>query len=266
LKTKLWIVLFAALLTTSTASAGVLYAIDDNTNTLLRIDPITAAVTTVGNTGAAAGDFGDLTYNPIDGLLYWIPGRSNNNLYTIDPNTGAATLIGAHGINDLFSLAWDTLNNVLYADATNGNLYTLNAGTGAATLVGANGVFPGGLMYVPGGDMLYLLEAGNDNLFMVDRFTGATTHVAGGTQNVNDNAITYDSETDTYWVASWNSALYHYDSTFTTRTTHSYSSPLDGIAFVGSAGPAGPAIPEPGTFLLLGGGLVAASLVKRRRR
>ena len=91
--------------------------IDDNTNTLLRIDPTTAAVTVVGPTGISAGDFGDLSYNPADGKLYWVAGRDNDNLYTIDPATGLATLVGFHGIDDLFALAWDTKNNVLYAEA-----------------------------------------------------------------------------------------------------------------------------------------------------
>lgn len=266
MKTQIWIALLAALLVNSTASAGVLYAIDDSSNTLLRIDPTTAAITTVGSTGVAGGDFGDLTYNPIDGLLYWIPGRSNNNLYTIDPNTGTATLIGAHGIGDLFSLAWDTTNSVLYADSTDGNLYTLDAGTGAATLVGGNGVYPGGLMYIEASDMLYLLQAGNDDLFMIDRVTGTSTHVAGGTLSGDDNGITYDSETNTFWVASWSGSLYHYDSTFSSRTTHAYGNPMDGIAFVASAAPAGPTVPEPGSILLMGGGLIAAALFKRRRR
>ena len=266
MKTKILMGVLAVLVSGSTASAGILYAIDDSSNSLLRIDPTTAAITAVGSTGVAAGDFGDLTYNPIDGLLYWIPGRGNNNLYTIDPNTGLATLVGAHGINELFSLAFDTLNNVLYADSTNGNLYTLNSGTGAATLVGNNGIYPGGLVYNSTSDMLYLLAAGSDDLYGINRFSGSALHVAGGSQYVDDNGLAYDSEQDTYWVASWSGSLYQYDPTFSTRTTYAYGNPMDGIAFVSSgAGPA-PAIPEPASFLLLGSGLIGAALFKRRRR
>jgi PEP-CTERM motif len=266
LKTKILIALLTALVTISTASAGILYAIDDASNTLLRIDPNTAAVTTVGSTGVAAGDFGDLTYNPIDGLLYWIPGRSNNNLYTIDPNTGLATLVGWHGIDDLFSLAFDTLNNVLYGDSTDGNLYTLSPGSGAATLVGTNGVYPGGLVYNSISDVLYLLQAGADELYMIDRLTGGATLVAGGSQSVYDNGIAYDSENDNYWAVSWAGELYQYNPTFSVRTTYAYGNALDGVAFVPDANaPAAPSVPEPGSFFLLGGGLIAAALFKRRR-
>jgi hypothetical protein len=158
------------------------------------------------------------------------------------------------------------VNNVLYADATDGNLYKLNSGTGAPTLIGNNGVYPGGLVYNPASEMLLLLHAGSDELYAVDRLTGGASLLAGGGQYVDDNGIAYDSENDTYWVGSWLGDLYKYDSTLSSRTTYSYGSALDGVAFVsGNAGPAGPAVPEPASFLLLGGGLVAAALLKRRR-
>ena len=262
MRRQILLVAAAVTFSLSTASAGVLYTIDDNTNTLLRIDPATAAVTVVGPTGISAGDFGDLSYNPADGKLYWVAGRDNDNLYTIDPATGLATLVGFHGIDDLFALAWDTKNNVLYAEAADSVLYTLNPTTGAATVLGSNsGPYPGGLVYNPVSDILYVLEAGTDQMYTVDRATGATTLAFGGSFNVNDNGVAYDPNTNSYWVASWNSAFYHYDATFSSRTTYSYSSPLDGIAYAGAS----TATPEPGTLLLLGGGLVTVGLWRRRR-
>ena len=87
-------------------------------------------------------------------------------------------------------------------------MYTLNPTTGAATVVGSNsGPYPGGLVYNPVSDILYVLEAGTDQMYTVDRATGATTYAFGGSFYVNDNGVAYDPNTNSYWVASWNSAL-----------------------------------------------------------
>lgn len=255
------ILALAVLMTAATASAGVLYAINDSDNSLYTVDRSNGNMTLVGSTGVQSGDFGDLTYNPIDGLLYWAPGRGNNNLYTIDRTTGAATLIGSHGLNDLFALAWDTTNNVLYGiSASNNSLYTLNPTTAAATIVGPMAPYPGGMVYNPVLDSLLVVEAGPDNFYTVNRSTGAATllHSAGG--YVNDNGTTYDTETNSYWIGGWSNQVYQYDSSFNLVNSYSQAFPIDGMAFVADAS----AVPEPSTMLLLGGGLIAAGLLRRR--
>jgi DNA-binding beta-propeller fold protein YncE len=260
---KLLLVLTAAVtFGLSAASAGTLYAIDDSSNTLLQINPITAAVTVIGSTGVGAGDFGDLTYDPLSGQLYWVPGRGDDNLYTINPATGLATLVGVHGIDDLFALAWDTSNNTLYADSTSGNFYSLDPTTGASTLIGSNSVYPAGLVYNPVAKTMYLLNAGIDDVYSVDLATGAATYAFGGSFSANDAGITYDPSTNTYWVDSWNNEFYQYNADFTSRTAYPYANPLDGIAYVG----ADSGVPEPGTTFLLGGGLLAAGLLRLRRK
>ncbi len=246
----------------STASAGTLYAMDDATNTLLQIDTNTVAISVVGYTGISSGDFGDLTYDAANGQLYWVAGRGNDNLYTINPVTGAATLVGYHGIEDLFALAWDPSNNTLYGEASSGSFYSLDSTTGAATYIGGNSVYPGGLVFNSLTGMLYLLQAGSDNLYSIDVATGAATHVQGGANSINDNGAAYDPSTNTYWADTWSNVLVHYSADFSSSTTYSYSDPMDGIAYVGGA----TAAPEPGTTMLLGGGLLAAGLLRFRKR
>ena len=99
---------FFAICAVGSVQAGVLYAINDNTDSLVTIDRTTYAVTTIGALGIA-GDFGDMTWNSSTGLMYAV-GRGNNALYTINTMTGSAALVGSHGINDMFSLAttWPT--------------------------------------------------------------------------------------------------------------------------------------------------------------
>src|ERR1700712_5317767 len=81
-------------------AAPVLYGINDSTNALVTIDRTTGAVATVGSTGVANGNFGDLTYDASHGVMYWSAGRDNGGLYTINRATGAASLIGATNVND----------------------------------------------------------------------------------------------------------------------------------------------------------------------
>ena len=96
------------------------------------------------------------------GNLYGVdPG--DDNLYSINSTTGAATIIGALGIDlaeNVQDMDYDKDNDILYLAAylsTGGSLYTVNISTGAATLVGQfeNGVeldafaIPYGVTVVP---------------------------------------------------------------------------------------------------------------------
>jgi hypothetical protein len=60
------------------------------------------------------------------------------DLYSIDPSTGAASLIGATGIVNAFWFGLSTNASALYL-SDDLNLYTLSTTTGAATLVGSVG-------------------------------------------------------------------------------------------------------------------------------
>lgn len=116
--------------------------------TLFTVNPANGSLTSVGTaTGVVYDDFGSTT----SGM--YIVGL-NTDLYSINPSTGAATLIGPTG---LALGAWRSLSTnsgTLYF-ANGPDLYTLNTATGAATLVGAFGgssemsvmIFEGGLLY-----------------------------------------------------------------------------------------------------------------------
>jgi len=268
LRSQYLLFILLATLSAGTAFSGSLYTIEDATNSLYLVDQTTGATSLVGFTGISDGHYGDLSYNPIDGKLYWIPGRGDDSLYTLDPKTGQATLLGSHGIDDLFSLAWDTTNNILYAQAANGNFYSLDPTTGAPTWIGSNGIYPGGLVYNPMLDTLLLLQVGADYLYMVDPFTGSATQVAGGANPVNDNGVTYDPVTDGYWVSSYVGGLIQYDASFNQLAVFPQSGNFDGIAFVDDsiAQDPAPSAPEPATFLLIGTGLVGAAFYRRHRR
>lgn len=255
-----------AICVVSTAAwAGpTLYAIDDATNALYTIDPNTYALTLVGYTGVG-GDFGDLAYNPNSGTAYWVPGRGNDTLYTMNLGTGAVTQVGMHGVDDMFALAYDPLTNKLYGDATNGNFYSINTTSGAATLLGNNGVYPGGMTFnSTTGQLVLTMAGGSGSFYAINPATGAAT-LLGSPGFLNDNGVTWDADKGVYFVDDWSGNLYEVDpNTWTYKVVSTLNGdPFDGIIYVnGGSG----STPEPGSLLLLGSGIVAVGSRLRRKK
>ncbi len=96
------------------------------------------------------------------------------SLYSIDTNTGAATLIGSTGLAQISGIAWS--GSTMYAYTVAADLYTLDITTGASTLVAsqANTVAEGDLSYANG--TLYHI-AGNGTLSTVNTTTAALTTI-----------------------------------------------------------------------------------------
>lgn len=121
---------------------------------------------------------------PGQGKLFGTDG-SAGNLYSIDPATAAATLIGNMGFAAP-ALAMDPTTGILYAGRGGGSpqLYTVDPNTGAAVLVGDTGF---GFAAVPGLDfnsdgVLYAAAnviddggTGGDSLATIDKTTGLGT-------------------------------------------------------------------------------------------
>jgi hypothetical protein len=63
----------------------------------------------------------------------------NSNLLTVDPLTGAATLVGSSGLN-LAALVFGGGSNGLFEIDASSNLYAISSTTGKATLIGATGL------------------------------------------------------------------------------------------------------------------------------
>jgi hypothetical protein len=108
-------------------------------STLMTLDPLTGATTSIGATGF--GPISGLAYYRSSGIMYGVSATPNSDLLTINLDTGAATTIGSTGIV-AGSLEIGADGN-LYAgggQANAGNLYRINTTTGAATLVGSTGM------------------------------------------------------------------------------------------------------------------------------
>jgi hypothetical protein len=141
-------------------AGGVLYA-DDNapspSNGFYTVNTSNGAlslVTEITGAGGAGTSPGVIASTPIvGGTLYFT--NSSNDIYTINPFTGAATLVGSAGVTTVAG-DWDLNygpNGTLYDDVA-GTLYGIDTTTGKATLIGV----AGGLEFqsiVEGDGMLY---------------------------------------------------------------------------------------------------------------
>jgi hypothetical protein len=124
---------------------GTLYAASTNgtVSTLYTIDPVTAAVAVVGGITNAPAII-DIAIDAA-GQMYGVD-ILLDQLISIDPATGAGTVVGALGVDANYAqgMDFDESSGVLYWAAyttSSGELRTIDTATGASTLVGA---FPGG--------------------------------------------------------------------------------------------------------------------------
>ncbi len=74
---------------------GQLYVVEQFSSTLHRVNKTTAAVQASFPLGSIGGGTGGLAFDAETGVLYYICDQfTNSHLYSINPNTGAATLVG----------------------------------------------------------------------------------------------------------------------------------------------------------------------------
>jgi hypothetical protein len=163
------------------------------TSSLIRIDPNTGALlSSIGITdGTHAISIADLAVQPVTGLIYGIRSVQDGfggfgNLYTINPVTGLATLVGSTGY--FFGSIAFAPNGSLYMSAAdldaNDNfiilgLKTLNPSNASVLSTVSTIDFFGALAFSPEG-VLYGGNGDQGQLFRINTVTGAET-LAGST-------------------------------------------------------------------------------------
>jgi PEP-CTERM motif len=288
----------ALLLFTVSAHAGPLtYVIGNNdiegTSHFGTVDLATGAFqqigpnTPVGSEGLAAGPGGSLLT-----LAY------NSDLYSINPATGAYTLVGPTGLGDCSTpaspcgptsnLTLGGANGNIYATDFQNRTYSVNPLTGAATLIGATGIPPipfipassnpdgtinfyeealfgaGGKLYATFDALVFDLATSSvasvavaPALYQIDPSTGRATVV--GSTDLAIGAVVGANGTN-YAFNLLRSQIFSLD-----VATGSTSLISDTDPTAGTIRGAAAAIPEPASIVLTGVG-VAAILVWRRRR
>ena len=163
--------------------ATTLWALNDTSGTLGTIDLASGAYTpVVACPGPGGGTWSGLTIDSLGG--FW--GSTVDSLYTIDPGTGASTLVGAFGTTGalVIDIAVNATGDMYLHDIGDDSIYSVNTATGAATLIGLTGYnanYAQGMDFdaIDGTLYIALYEGGGANVYgTVDLATGAVTALA----------------------------------------------------------------------------------------
>jgi uncharacterized protein YfiM (DUF2279 family) len=120
---------------------GTLYGIS-NTTALVTFNKTNGAITTIGN---LVSGIESLAFRPSDGALF---GATSSKLYTINPATGTATLVGSYGSPTKLGTTGQNIrfaqDGNLYVSntSTNTDIYRINIASGAATWMGETVGYP----------------------------------------------------------------------------------------------------------------------------
>jgi hypothetical protein len=172
---------------------GTLYAIGGSVEELWNVTSYPGEL--IGGTGTRDGTDAGLDF--YRGSLYNLNGAGGgSSLYRVNPNTGAAALIGTSStFGDGLAIHQRT-GNAFSADFIfTDSLYSVNLNTGAMTLVGplniGNVSLQCGLAFL--GDTLYAITS-DGRIFTIDTGTGEATEVADtGVAGWEGLAISYDA-------------------------------------------------------------------------
>jgi len=155
---------------------GIGSGVGDASSNLYRINNF-ATAPTAANVGETGTRLLDIAVHPTTGVIFATDGLQ---LFTLNPTTGARTLIGFHITLDfVFGLEFNAAGELFGWGGIAGTIFRINTATGAATNVGstnASGV-----------------RASGDLAFDVDGtlFGGATGIVGGGSGLVTINTVSF---------------------------------------------------------------------------
>jgi len=285
---KFLAIIFAVCLTMTAFSSSAhafLFGCDWSGN-LYSVNETNAALTLIGNTGLSLP--GALEYGP-DGNLYCFTASTvgTSALYRLDQNTAAATLIGSLGFPAVIEggLAFSssgTAYGVHINSASSGlsQLFTLDLNTGAATVVadiGSSYHDINGLAWRSDGMLVGLADDNPGALVTIDPITGAIATIINPTFSVGAvGGMTTDFSTGISYFGTGSgtgndgnagtSSLYSFDLyTGGSSLIGSFSGLIDQGQGLSGLAASTSAVPEPGTLMLLGSGLLGLGIFRRRK-
>jgi hypothetical protein len=192
---------------------GALFLIRDSDDTFQRLDPETLEITDLGPLGIDFA-FGDCAWRPANSTLYMVENRPTTNLYRVNLTTGAATLIGPHGIADVRAIGYHPPTDALYGVSAAGDFYRFDLNTGAPTFIGATGAGESidGLAFEDASGRFVAAGANlsGSHVFEINVATGAATQLAN-TPGINNHGLAYDPVILRFWLADYDGNLHQYD-------------------------------------------------------
>ncbi|MEJ5308968.1 MAG: carboxypeptidase regulatory-like domain-containing protein [Anaerolineae bacterium] len=189
-----------------------MYVLDYDTNGFYVVDTATAAATLVGTSAPLSGHVWTGMSGSVDGTLYAASTNgSQSYLYTIDPATGVATVIGEiTNAPVIIDIAISADGNMYGVEIMNDVLVSIDPATGAGTVIGSlgfNASYAQGMDFEEESGVLYL-AAFNVGTFqgefrIADTATGNTVLVGGfpGGAEVDCLAFATGGSADVPWLA-----------------------------------------------------------------
>jgi hypothetical protein len=230
--------------------------VDDSNGRLATVNVETGAVNLIGSMGTVMTD---IAFDP-NGHLY---GISFSGLYSINPQTAAASFIGNHSISGGNALVFASDGTLYGAGNSTSSLFTINPITGASTNLGNTGFASGGDLAFSNGH-LYLASTANQ-LVDVNLTNLTDTSSVGGFGVAGVFGLATGDDGVLYAVA--NNTIYTVD-----VATGLLTNPVDfgghgvsaafGQSFFSEAVPS---IPEPETYAMLLAGLGLVGAMGRRK-
>jgi DNA-binding beta-propeller fold protein YncE len=217
-----------------------------------------------------------IDFSPTNGQLYALTTLYDNSLYTVNPTTGAASLVGPTGQTSVIEgdLAFDPTTGTLYgayevpSGTSNEELFTLNTSTGVATIVGpmsSSTIDVSGLAFDSSGQLWAVASGVNSTgipaLLELDKTTGAITSSMSMGLDLNQPTlgIRFDPSNGQLYMADGDGNFYQIN-TSNGDTTLIDSTGVDatGLAFVSN-------VPEPGSIGVLAAGSMVLLGGRKRR-
>lgn len=135
-------------------------------------------------------------------VLYGVTGAGNapSSLYTVDPVSGATTLIGATGFSHVTGIDFHPTTGILYGvvsnDSLQQDLITINSSTGAGTVVGPTGNQIPDITIGPDGVLRGWSELSDDPI-VINQSTGAVT-VTPSDLDTSSTGVAFESLTSIF--------------------------------------------------------------------
>ena len=244
-------------------------------------------VTNLGTVNGFTGQLLDIDFRPANGLLYGLTLNAGAlNIYTISLTSGAATFVstvdtsgrlgGTANAGD-YDIDFNPAANALRIIGSNNENYRITGPGLTGTILDGdvNDQTPGntpnivGVAYtnsVPGATSTALYDIGTDGrYYQQNANVGTLTQIGGPNATVGSNILSFDISgvSGTGYVVS-NNTLYTVVPTTGVFSTGTAITGVSGVIRGISANTTG--APEPGTFALLGTGLVSMGGIAVRRR
>ena len=117
----------------------VLVGTDNADGKVYRVDPMTGAISQVGNMGGGFTSSGDIVSIANYGTVQTVPGASSDELAMLAPNTFSATAVGTGtGFSQIWGIAY--WKNKVYGFTAGGDFVLIDPNTGVGTLVQHSGI------------------------------------------------------------------------------------------------------------------------------